>query len=76
MDKYVKVPPSDEDARSEIRRLCISDRDHLYSRDAAHKRMQEVLTGEKHSIGMKNNVIYYMGPSPAREACPIGSGQA
>ena len=44
------------------------------ARDAAHKRMQEALDrGEALPIGMKNNVIYYMGPSPAREGRPIGS---
>ena len=36
--------------------------------------MQEALDrGEALPIGMKNNVIYYMGPSPAREGRPIGS---
>ena len=44
------------------------------ARDAAHKRMQEALDrGETLPIGMKNNVIYYMGPSPARKGRPIGS---
>lgn len=44
------------------------------ARDAAHKRMQEALDkGESLPIDMKNNVIYYMGPSPAREGRPIGS---
>lgn len=44
------------------------------ARDAAHKRMQETLErGEELPIDMKNNVIYYMGPSPAREGRPIGS---
>ena len=64
MDKYVKVPLSDEDARS------LKSGDYVYltgtiytARDAAHKRMQEVLDrGETLPIGMKNNVIYYMGP--------------
>ena len=42
--------------------------------DAAHKRMQEALErGEELPIDMKNNVIYYMGPSPARPGRPIGS---
>lgn len=47
----------------------------IYSaRDAAHKRMQEALReGKELPIDMKNNVIYYMGPSPAREGRPIGS---
>lgn len=44
------------------------------ARDAAHKRMAEALTaGNSLPIDMKNNVIYYMGPSPAREGRPIGS---
>ena len=75
MDKYIKVPLSDEDARS------LKAGDYVYltgtiytARDAAHKRMQEALDrGETLPIGMKNNVIYYMGPSPAREGRPIGS---
>ena len=43
------------------------------ARDAAHKRMQETLdAGEALPIEMQGNVIYYMGPSPAREGRPIG----
>lgn len=47
----------------------------LYTaRDAAHLRMDEALDkGEKLPISMENNIIYYMGPSPAREGRPIGS---
>ena len=44
------------------------------ARDAAHKRMYEALEkGETLPLEMKGNVIYYMGPSPAREGKPIGS---
>lgn len=44
------------------------------ARDAAHKRMAEALErGEELPLDIKNNVIYYMGPSPAREGRPIGS---
>ena len=44
------------------------------ARDAAHKRMQEALDrGEALPLDVKDNVIYYMGPSPAREGRPIGS---
>ena len=44
------------------------------ARDAAHKRMAEALERkEQLPIDMKNNIIYYMGPSPAREQRPIGS---
>ena len=44
------------------------------ARDAAHKRMYEALqAGESLPINIKDNIIYYMGPSPAREGRPIGS---
>lgn len=44
------------------------------ARDAAHKRMYETLQkGGALPFGMEGNVIYYMGPSPAREGRVIGS---
>ena len=44
------------------------------ARDAAHKRMTEALDrGEELPIPIKDSIIYYMGPSPAREGRPIGS---
>ena len=44
------------------------------ARDAAHKRMQEALEkNEALPLDMDGNLIYYMGPSPAREGRPIGS---
>ena len=44
------------------------------ARDAAHKRMQETIDrGESLPIALENNLIYYMGPSPARDGRPIGS---
>lgn len=75
MDKYINVPLKDEDAR------VLRAGDYVYltgiiytARDAAHKRMYEALhKGEDLPIEMQNNVIYYMGPSPAREGRPIGS---
>ena len=47
----------------------------LYTaRDAAHKRMQETLDrGEQLPFDIKGQIIYYMGPSPAREGRVIGS---
>lgn len=65
--------------KEEIRRLHAGDSvlitGTIYTaRDAAHKRMQEALkNGEKLPFAMEGNVIYYMGPSPAREGRPIGS---
>lgn len=75
MDKYISVPLTPETAAS------LNAGDYVYltgtiytARDAAHKRMQETLQrGEKLPIDMENNVIYYMGPSPARSGRPIGS---
>lgn len=75
MDRHINVPLSDEDAKS------LNFGDYVYltgtiytARDAAHKRMYEALgKNEDLPMDMKNNVIYYMGPSPAREGRPIGS---
>ena len=44
------------------------------ARDAAHKRMAETLgRGGKLPFSLEGNIIYYMGPSPAREGRVIGS---
>lgn len=75
MDKYINAPISDEDIKN------LKAGDYVYitgtiytARDAAHKRMAEALAdGKELPIDMKNNIIYYMGPSPAREGRPIGS---
>jgi fumarate hydratase subunit beta len=75
MDHHIKVPISREDAKS------LSAGDYVYltgtiytARDAAHKRMKEALN-QKGSLpfDIEGNMIYYMGPSPAREGRPIGS---
>ncbi len=75
MDRYIKVPLTEEDA------VSLKAGDYVYltgtiytARDAAHKRMYEALEeNEALPIEMKDNVIYYMGPSPARGDRPIGS---
>lgn len=44
------------------------------ARDAAHKRMYEILQNNGNlPIDIANQIIYYMGPSPAREGRIIGS---
>ncbi len=44
------------------------------ARDAAHKRMVEALEqGKPLPFDVKGQVIYFMGPSPARPGQPIGS---
>lgn len=75
MDRYIKAPMSEKEAS------VLRAGDYVYitgkiytARDAAHKRMYESLEkGEALPIDMKNNIIYYMGPSPAREGRVIGS---
>lgn len=75
MDRHINVPLDNETAVS----LRVGDYVYLTgiiytARDAAHKRMQEALDrGEKLPLDLENNVIYYMGPSPARPGRPIGS---
>ena len=75
MDKNIHVPISREDAEG------LRAGDYVYltgtiytARDAAHKRMKETLdAGKELPLSLDRNVIYYMGPSPAREGRPIGS---
>ena len=44
------------------------------ARDAAHKRMYDSMKkGEELPIELNGNVLYYLGPSPAREGQVIGS---
>ena len=44
------------------------------ARDAAHQRMYEsMLKGEELPIDLNGNIIYYLGPSPARPGKVIGS---
>lgn len=75
MERRIQAPMSKEDAR----KLKVGDYVYITgtiytARDAAHKRMYEALErGEKLPLEMTGNVIYYMGPSPAREGRPIGS---
>lgn len=75
MDQHINVPMTKEVA------LSLKAGDYVYlsgtiytARDAAHKRMDEALDrGETLPFDIKDNIIYYMGPSPARDGRPIGS---
>lgn len=75
MDKHIKSPFVQEEINS------LKAGDYVYitgiiytARDAAHKRMYETLeNGGQLPFELKGNVIYYMGPSPARAGRPIGS---
>lgn len=75
MNRYLEFPFTKE------KMMKLKSGDYVYisgtiytARDAAHKRMYDALhRGETLPIELKNNLIYYMGPSPAREGQPIGS---
>ena len=75
MNHYINTPIENET----IEKLNIGDSVFIsgtiyVARDAAHKRMQEMLDKKMElPFELKNNIIYYMGPSPAREGRPIGS---
>ena len=75
MDRYITTPLTEEVTKT------LKAGDYVYitgtiytARDAAHKRMDETLDhNELLPIDMNQNIIYYMGPSPARDGRPIGS---
>ena len=75
MNKEIQAPVSAE----VVKELSAGDMVYISgtiytARDAAHKRMDEALAeGKELPIDVKGNLIYYMGPSPAREGRPIGS---
>ena len=75
MEQHIQAPVT----REKIENLKAGDYIYLSgtiytARDAAHKRMQETLDqGKELPFSVKGNVIYYMGPSPARQGRPIGS---
>ena len=75
MDRHIQVPLQEQD----IEELKAGDYVYLTgtiytARDAAHKRMYDSMKkGESLPIELKGNVLYYLGPSPAREGQVIGS---
>lgn len=75
MNRTIQIPISKEDAKSLRAGDYVLLNGTIYTaRDAAHKRMYEALAeGKELPLDWKGNVVYYMGPSPAREGRPIGS---
>ncbi len=75
MERKITAPFDSDTARSLHSGDMVYISGVIYTaRDAAHKRMNETLDkGESLPLDISGNVIYYMGPSPAREGRPIGS---
>lgn len=75
MEKYITAPITEEDTKD------LKHGDYVYisgiiytARDAAHKRMYDaMLEGKSVPFDIKNNIVYYLGPSPAKENQVIGS---
>jgi len=75
MEKYIKAPLEKEIVKT------LRAGDYVYitgtiytARDAAHKRMDETLReGKELPVPLKDEIVYYMGPSPARDGWVIGS---
>lgn len=71
----VKLPLTPEEARKlKSGDNCLLSGVIYTARDAAHKRLCELLAeGKELPIDIKNAVIYYVGPTPAKEGMAIGS---
>ena len=75
MEKHVTVPFDKSVSESLKAGDYVYLDDTVYvARDAAHKRMtQSLAAGNELPFDIKDQTIYYMGPSPAREGKVIGS---
>ena len=73
--KRITTPFSDEIVESLIAGDRVFITGEVYTaRDAAHKRLVELLDkGEKLPFDPHGQVIYFVGPAPAKPGKPIGS---
>ena len=75
MDREIKTPLTKEKTKELKAGDYVKITGTIYTaRDAAHKRMEQALeASENLPINIEDTIIYYMGPSPARDGRPIGS---
>lgn len=75
MEKRITMPLTEEKVRGLKAGDSVLLSGVIYTaRDAAHKRLVDLLEkGESLPIDVKDSVIYYVGPSPAKPGMPIGS---
>lgn len=74
-EKYINTPVTEQDIESLETGDMVYISGTIYTaRDAAHKRLYEAIQAHQEiSVELKDNIIYYLGPSPAREGQVIGS---
>lgn len=75
MEKKITTPITDEMLKDLKAGDSVLLSGYIYtSRDAGHKRLVELLKkGEKLPFDIKDQVIYYVGPTPAKPGMAIGS---
>ena len=73
--KYIKAPLSAGTVKELRAGDVVRISGYIYTaRDAAHKRLTEALArGEELPLDLKDNVIYYVGPSPTKPGEVVGS---
>lgn len=73
--KYINAPLDEATVKSLKAGDVVRISGYIYTaRDAAHKRLTEALArGEKLPLDLKDNVIYYVGPSPTKPGEVVGS---
>ena len=73
--KYIQAPLTAEAIKDLHAGDVVRISGYIYTaRDAAHKRLYEALgRGEKLPLDLKDNVIYYVGPTPAKPGEVVGS---
>ena len=73
--KYIQAPLTAETIKDLHAGDVVRISGYIYTaRDAAHKRLYEALgRGEKLPLDLKDNVIYYVGPTPAKPGEVVGS---
>lgn len=74
-EKYINTPVTEQDIESLETGDMVYISGTIYTaRDAAHKRLYEAIQEHQEiPVELKDNIIYYLGPSPAREGQVIGS---
>ncbi len=75
MEIKIKTPLTAENVKALTAGDCCLISGTIYTaRDAAHKRLQELIDrNEPLPFDIKNSIIYFVGPTPAKEGQAIGS---